>query len=92
MVSSSKKSKKSVETFDRKSEGHHLILHNDNVNTFDYVIDTLCEVCNHNEAQAEQCAMITHYRGKCDIKKGKLSELKLLKDILIERKLSVTID
>ncbi len=92
MVSSSKKSKKSVETSDYKKEGSHLILHNDNINTFDYVIDTLCEVCKHNEAQAEQCAMITHYKGKCDIKKGSLEELVALKNILLERKLSVTID
>jgi len=92
MVSSSKKSKKSVETSDLKSEGRFLILHNDNINTFNYVIDTLCDVCNHNEVQAEQCAMITHYKGKCDIKKGTLDELKVLKELLLERKLSVTID
>ncbi len=92
MVSSSRKSKKSVETSDLKKEGRFLILHNDNINTFDYVIDTLCEVCKHNETQAEQCAMITHYKGKCDIKKGDLTELKVLKEILLERKLSVTID
>jgi len=92
MVSSSKKSKKSVETTDLKKEGRFLILHNDNFNTFDYVINTLCEVCNHNEAQAEQCAMITHYKGKCDIKRGTLDDLTVLKNILLERKLSVTID
>jgi ATP-dependent Clp protease adaptor protein ClpS len=92
MVSSSRKSKKSVEITDRKKDGHYLILHNDDVNTFEYVIDTLCEVCKHNPEQAEQCAMITHYRGKCEIKKGSFSELKIIKDALLERKLSVTID
>jgi ATP-dependent Clp protease adaptor protein ClpS len=92
MVSPGKKSKKSVETSDKKGEVHVLILHNDNVNTFEYVIDTLCEVCKHNLEQAEQCAMITHYKGKCDIKKGPFNELKPLKDALLERKLSVTID
>ena len=92
MVSPSKKSKKSIKTSDVKNEGHYLMLHNDNVNTFDYVIDTLCEVCNHDEAQAEQCAMITHYKGKCDIKRGSLEMLRVLKETLLERNLSVTID
>lgn len=69
-----------------------LILHNDEVNTFDYVIDTLCEVCNHNEEQAEQCALITHYKGKCDIKKGTIDELLPMRDTLVNRELSVTID
>jgi len=92
MVSPGKKSKKSVETSDLKGSEHNLILHNDNVNTFEYVIDTLCEVCNHKHEQAEQCAMITHYKGKCDIKKGSLVELRILKERLLERKLSVTIE
>jgi ATP-dependent Clp protease adaptor protein ClpS len=92
MVTPGKKSKKSVETSDLKGSEHNLILHNDNVNTFEYVIDTLCEVCNHKQEQAEQCAMITHYKGKCDIKKGSLDKLRILKERLLERKLSVTID
>ena len=92
MVSFNKKSKKSVKDSDTKKEGKYLILHNDDINTFNYVIDTLCEVCKHNEAQAEQCALITHYKGKCDIRKGSLEELTVIKDILLKRKLSVTID
>jgi ATP-dependent Clp protease adaptor protein ClpS len=69
-----------------------LILHNDNVNTFDYVIETLCEVVHHDEVQAEQCALITHYKGKCDIKKGPVDELVALRNTLQQRELSVTID
>jgi ATP-dependent Clp protease adaptor protein ClpS len=92
MVSFNRKSKKSVETSDTNKEGKHLILHNDSINTFEYVIDTLCEVCEHNEAQAEQCALITHHKGKCDIKKGSWEDLAVIKDKLIRRKLSVTID
>ncbi|MFC2117545.1 ATP-dependent Clp protease adaptor ClpS [Bacteroidota bacterium] len=69
-----------------------LILHNDEINTFDFVIETLVDVCKHDSTQAEQCAWITHYQGKCDIKKGQLSTLKPLKDEIIDRGLSVTID
>ncbi len=92
MVSFNRKSKKSVEHSDIKKEGNHLILHNDEVNSFNYVIDTLCDICNHNEAQAEQCALITHYKGKCDIKKGSRKDLSIIKENLLKRKLSVTID
>ena len=91
MVSFGKKKEKE-DTFGRQGELRWLMLHNDNVNTFDYVIETLCEVCHHDEIQAEQCAMITHYKGKCDIKKGSIDDLIPLKDSLIEKELSVTID
>ncbi len=69
-----------------------LILYNDDVHTFDYVIDALVEICDHEYYQASQCATIVHYKGKCDIKKGNFSSLKLMKDALSERELSVTID
>jgi len=69
-----------------------LILHNDEVNTFDYVIDSLMEVCEHDEYQAEQCALITHHKGKCDIKKGEDSILESMKNILLEKGLSVSLD
>ena len=71
---------------------YFLILHNDEVNTFDYVIDSLMEVCEHDEYQAEQCALITHHKGKCDIKKGEDSILESMKNILLEKGLSVSLD
>ena len=42
----------------------HLVVYNDDVNTFDHVIDSLIDICNHSEEQAEQCAMIVHFKGK----------------------------
>ena len=47
-----------------------LILYNDDINTFAYVIKSLVEVCGHDDYQAEQCAMLTHLKGRCDIKTG----------------------
>jgi ATP-dependent Clp protease adaptor protein ClpS len=79
-------------TDDKKDHVRNLILHNDEVNTFDFVIDTLIEVCNHDILQAEQCAMITHYKGKCDVKNGSLEVLKPMKDQLISKGLNATID
>lgn len=53
-----------------------LILFNDDINTFEHVIDCLVSICDHTEIQAEQCALITHYTGKCEIKKGSYKSLK----------------
>ncbi len=70
----------------------NLILHNDEVNTFDFVIDCLMEICKHDSNQAEQCATITHYKGKCDVKKGEYDELTPMKDRLDSKGLSTSID
>ncbi|MCK3684044.1 ATP-dependent Clp protease adaptor ClpS [Maribellus sp. YY47] len=69
-----------------------LILHNDDVHTFDYVIDALIDICDHEIEQATQCTYLVHYKGKCDVKKGTFSTLKPMKDALIERELNATID
>lgn len=68
-----------------------LILFNDDVNTFDHVIQTLIDVCEHDFVQAEQCAWVAHYRGKCGVKSGSLTELKPIKTEMINRKLTVEI-
>ena len=69
-----------------------LVLHNDDINTFEFVMETLEEVCNHSGTQAEQCAMIAHYKGKCEVLLGESSELKVLKMELISRGLTATIE
>lgn len=74
------------------NESHFLVLHNDDVNTFDFVIDSLIDVCRHNTEQAEQCAYITHHKGKCDVKKGAYDLLVPMKEKLFGKGLSVTID
>lgn len=55
---------------------YQLILFNDDFNTFDYVVETLVDICNHEPLQAEQCAWIAHYRGKCTVKQGDKTVLK----------------
>ncbi|RZK06334.1 MAG: ATP-dependent Clp protease adaptor ClpS [Flavobacterium sp.] len=55
---------------------NEIVLFNDDVNTFDHVIETLIRVCNHTAEQAEQCAILVHYKGKCTVKTGTLGELK----------------
>ncbi|HDR51898.1 MAG TPA: ATP-dependent Clp protease adaptor ClpS [Mariniphaga anaerophila] len=69
-----------------------LILHNDDVHSFDYVIEALIDICDHDYEQAVQCTLITHHKGCCDIRNGKLEALKPLKEALKERELNATID
>jgi ATP-dependent Clp protease adaptor protein ClpS len=74
------------------SNDNFLILHNDEIHSFDYVIQALIDICEHGYEQATQCTIITHYKGKCDVKKGGFEVLKPLKEALIERELNATID
>jgi ATP-dependent Clp protease adaptor protein ClpS len=76
----------------RLANERFLILHNDEVHTFDYVIDTLVDVCEMDEIQAEQCTFLVHYKGKCDVKKGGFTYLKPFKEALLEKGLQATID
>lgn len=68
-----------------------LILFNDDINTFEYVIETLIDVCGHDPYQAEQCALTAHYNGKCGIKSGPYEVLKPFHDEMTNRELTVAI-
>ncbi len=68
-----------------------IVLHNDDVNTFDHVIETLMRVCNHSSEQAEQCAILVHYKGKCTVKTGEFSILKPQCLLLLDAGLSAEI-
>ncbi|MFK8282633.1 ATP-dependent Clp protease adaptor ClpS [Capnocytophaga cynodegmi] len=73
-------------------DGCHLILYNDDVNTFDHVIETLVNVCKHTYDQAEQCAIIVHFKGKCDVKSGSYEKLKPMCLALLDAGLSAEIE
>ncbi|WP_396196072.1 ATP-dependent Clp protease adaptor ClpS [Flavobacterium sp.] len=70
---------------------NEIVLHNDDVNTFDHVIETLIRVCKHDALQAEQCALLVHYKGKCTVKTGTLEELKPQCTALLDAGLSAEI-
>ncbi|MCS6973513.1 MAG: ATP-dependent Clp protease adaptor ClpS [Cyclobacteriaceae bacterium] len=61
-----------------------LVVFNDDVNTFDHVIETLIRVCKHTPEQAEQCTWIIHYRGKCTVKQGSFEQLRPMRDAICE--------
>ena len=71
---------------------YSLVVWNDEVNSFDWVIQTLIEVCNHSNEQAEQCAMIIHTQGKYAVKQGSYEELKPMCDAITERGIGATIE
>lgn len=71
---------------------HRLIVHNDDVNTFDWVIQSLVEICNHSMIQAEQCTLIVHYKGQCAVKNGEMDKLKPMKNGLLDRGIQATIE
>jgi len=71
---------------------YNIVLYNDDVNTFDWVIDCLIELCGHNSEQAEQCALLVHFRGKCQVKKGSYNELRPICEALLDRGLSAKLE
>ena len=70
------------------SKEHEIILHNDDVNTFDHVINCLIRYCDHTPEQAEQCAHIVHYNGKCTVKTGSFKDLEPRCSLLLKADLS----
>jgi ATP-dependent Clp protease adaptor protein ClpS len=76
----------------RTANKYSLILYNDDVNTFDHVINCLIRICQHDIIQAEQCAWLVHNKGKCAIKSGRLSNLKKMLNSLTESGLSAQIE
>jgi ATP-dependent Clp protease adaptor protein ClpS len=85
-------SKDETELMTSADEFCHLIVWNDEVNTFEWVIETLVEVCGHSHEQAEQCAYLIHYKGKYAVKRGSYEELKPQCDAITDRQINATIE
>lgn len=74
-IASDVETKEQVDVKTQQTNQHEIVLHNDDVNTFDFVIDSLISVCDHTLEQAEQCTILVHYKGKCTVKTGELKDL-----------------
>jgi ATP-dependent Clp protease adaptor protein ClpS len=87
--------KEKSQSFDQQQEQlvdvHQIILYNDDHNTFDFVIETLIDVCGHDPVKAEQCTLIVHYNGKCSVKSGDIVELLPISKEMTDRGLTVSI-
>ncbi len=73
------------------TELRSLVVFNDDVNTFDWVIETLIEVCGHTPHQAEQCTIIIHFKGKCSVKDGAYEELVEMRNDICRRGISAEV-
>ena len=73
------------------SDAPQLVIFNDDVNTFDHVIDSLISVCKHSPEQAEQCTMLVHYKGKCTVKEGEVEKLKPMCEAILDRGIQANI-
>ncbi|MGV4412936.1 ATP-dependent Clp protease adaptor ClpS [Chryseobacterium sp. T1] len=77
-----------IALLDRVDEVYKVILYNDDVNTFDFVIECLIEICKHTLEQAEQCTLLVHMKGKCTVKTGSLDLLKPIHKSLLDKGLT----
>ncbi|MBL0764370.1 ATP-dependent Clp protease adaptor ClpS [Marivirga atlantica] len=73
-------------------EINDLVVYNDDVNTFDHVINTLIKVCKHDSIQAEQCTWLIHYKGKCAVKKGSFVELIPFREGIVDAGINAEIE
>lgn len=69
-----------------------LIVYNDDINTFDHVINTLVKVCKHTPEQAEQCTVLVHYKGKCAVKKGSFVDLIPYRQAIVDAGINAEIE
>lgn len=90
-MSTKEKIQEDVSVLEKESNQNEIILYNDDVNTFDHVIDTLIYVCEHTPEQAEQCSIIVHYKGKCTVKTGDYDDLEPRCSMLLDAGLSAEI-
>lgn len=90
-MSTKEKIQEEVEVAEKESNLNEIVLYNDEVNTFDHVINSLIFACEHTPEQAEQCSIIVHYKGKCTVKTGALKELEPRCTMLLEAGLSAEI-
>ncbi len=90
-MSTREKLQEDVLLAEKEATENQIVLYNDDVNTFDHVIETLIHACDHTPEQAEQCSLIVHYKGKCTVKTGAYDDLKPRCTILLNAGLSAEI-
>ncbi|WP_242087439.1 ATP-dependent Clp protease adaptor ClpS [Aestuariivivens sediminis] len=90
-MSSKEKTLEDILLKEKVGTQNEIVLYNDDVNTFDHVIETLIYACDHTAEQAEQCSIIVHYKGKCTVKTGSYNDLKPRCTMLLDAGLSAEI-
>lgn len=90
-MSTTEKTQEELEVLTKEVRLYEIVLYNDDVNTFDFVIDCLINICDHTLEQAEQCTFLVHYKGKCVVKTGEYKDLEPKCSKLLELGLSAEI-
>ena len=90
-MSNQEKYQEDVDVLTEESPSHEIILYNDEVNTFDHVINTRIYACDHEGNQAHQCALLVHYKGQCSVKSGEYKDLEPRCSKLLQAGLSAEI-
>jgi ATP-dependent Clp protease adaptor protein ClpS len=86
------KEEEAVQTIEDILGGHAVVVYNDDVNTFDHVIECLVKYCKHDPIQAEQCSLIIHFKGKCAVMHGVDDKLKSVCQALCDEGLSAVLE
>lgn len=86
------KKQEETDLLEEVGEQYKVVLYNDDVNTFDWVIECLVEICEHDSLQAEQCALLVHFKGKAVVKSGELQDMQTICQALCDRDLSAVIE
>jgi len=86
------KKKSSTKVEEILASPYKLILHNDDYNSFEWVIECLVKICKHDLEQASQCAHIVHFTGKCDVKRGDHDTIMTMYNKLKSCNLTVTME
>lgn len=89
---SNTKFKEAVDVLTELEEYCTLVVWNDEVNSFDWVIESLVDICGHTPEQAEQCAIIIDSKGKYAVKEGSYDTLKPMCDAITDRGIGATIE
>jgi ATP-dependent Clp protease adaptor protein ClpS len=91
VINTKEKIQEDLDILEQEVFDNQIVLFNDEVNTFDHVIDMLIYACDHTPEQAEQCSILVHYKGKCTVKTGPYDELKTRCTMLLEAGLNAEI-
>ena len=86
------KKEEEISILEEDIPAYKVILYNDDVNTFDWVIECLVDICDQDSIQAEQCALLVHFKGKANVKSGSLDDMKNICQALCDRDLSAVVE
>ncbi|MCO5259011.1 MAG: ATP-dependent Clp protease adaptor ClpS [Crocinitomicaceae bacterium] len=92
VIKNNTQTQEEVSVIEQLVDKYDLVVYNDDVNTFDFVIESLIKVCEHNTLQAEQCTLIIHHNGKCQVKRGNYEHLEPMCTALLDRGISAVIE